>query len=117
VELLAGASMFVVLLWLAVVVLVIASFWIVFTKAGHPGWACLIPIYNVIVLLQIARKPLWWIILMIIPLVNIVIGILVVIEIAKNFGKSAGFGIGMLFLPFVFYPILAWSDARYQPQT
>jgi len=69
------------------------------------------------VLLQIARKPLWWIILMLIPLVNIVIGILVVIEIAKNFGKSAGFWIGLLFLPFIFYPILAWGDASYQPQT
>jgi hypothetical protein len=106
-----------VLLWLAVIVLVVASIWIVFTKAGQPGWACIVPIYNVIVLLQIARKPLWWIILMLIPLVNIVIGILVVIEIAKNFGKSAGFGIGLLVLPFVFYPILAWGDARYQPQT
>ena len=101
---------------LAIVVLVIAAFWTVFTKAGQPGWACIVPIYNIIVLLQIARKPLWWIILMLIPLVNIVIGILVVIEIAKNFGKSAGFGIGLLFLPFIFYPILAWGDARYQPQ-
>ena len=102
---------------LAIVVLVIAAFWTVFTKAGQPGWACIVPIYNIIVLLQIARKPLWWIILMLIPLVNIVIGILVVIEIAKNFGKSAGFGIGLLFLPFIFYPMLAWGDARYQPQT
>ena len=115
-EIFAGMGMFAMLLWLAVVVLIIASFWIVFTKAGQPGWACIVPIYNIIILLQIARKPLWWIILMLIPLVNIVIGILVVIEIAKNFGKSAGFGIGLLFLPFIFYPILAWGDARYQPQ-
>ena len=115
-EIFAGMGMFAMLLWLAVVVLIIASFWIVFTKAGQPGWACIVPIYNIIILLQIARKPLWWIILMLIPLVNIVIGILVVIEIAKNFGKSAGFGIGLLFLPFIFYPILAWGDARFQPQ-
>jgi Family of unknown function (DUF5684) len=116
-ELLAGASILFVVFWLAVVVAVIASMWIVFTKAGKPGWACIVPIYNFIILLEIARKPLWWIILMLIPLVNIVIGILVVIEIAKNFGKSAGFGIGLLLLPFIFYPMLAWGDAQYQPQT
>jgi len=115
-EVIAGLGMFAMLLWLAVVVLIIASFWIVFTKAGKPGWACIVPIYNIIILLEIAGKPLWWIILMLIPLVNIVIGFLVVIEIAKNFGKSTGFGIGLLFLPFIFYPILAWGDARYQPQ-
>jgi len=101
---------------LAIVVLVIAAFWTVFTKAGQPGWACIVPIYNIIVLLQIAGKPLWWIILMLIPLVNIVIAILVAIAIAKNFGKSAGFGIGLAFLPFIFYPVLAWGDAQYQPQ-
>ena len=98
---------------LAIVVLVIASFWVVFTKAGQPGWASIVPIYNLIILLTIARKPLWWILLMLIPLVNFVIAIIVAIEIAKNFGKSSGFGIGLAFLPFIFYPILAWSDAQY----
>lgn len=104
------------LFWLAIAVLMIASLWVVFTKASKPGWACLVPIYNIIVLLEIARKPLWWIVLMLIPLVNIVIAILVAIEIAKQFGKSAGFGIGLVLLPFIFYPMLAWGDARYQPQ-
>ena len=98
---------------LAIVILVIASFWVVFTKAGQPGWASIVPIYNLIILLTIARKPLWWILLMLIPLVNFVIAIIVAIEIAKNFGKSSGFGIGLAFLPFIFYPILAWSDAQY----
>lgn len=107
-------SLFVIVIC-AIVVLVIAAFWTVFTKAGQPGWACIVPIYNIIVLLQIARKPLWWIILMLIPLVNIVIAFLVAIEVAKNFGKTAGFGIGLALLPFIFYPILAWGDAQYRP--
>ncbi|MBI2819763.1 MAG: signal peptidase I [Acidobacteria bacterium] len=101
---------------LACIVLIIASFWVVFIKAGKPGWACIVPIYNLIVLLEIAGKPLWWILLMLIPLVNIVIAILVAIAVAKNFGKSAGFGIGLAFLPFIFYPVLAWGDSQYQPQ-
>lgn len=100
---------------IALVVLMIGSIWKVFTKAGKPGWACIVPIYNVIVLLEIAGKPLWWILLMIIPLVNIVIAILLAIEVAKKFGQSAGFGLGLAFLPFIFYPVLGYGSARYQP--
>ena len=101
---------------LAFIVLILASIWKVFTKAGKPGWACIVPIYNVIVLLEIAGKPLWWILLMFIPLVNLVIGILVAIEIAKKFGQTAGFGVGLALLPFIFYPILGFGEARYQPE-
>ena len=100
---------------IALVVLMIGSIWKVFTKAGKPGWACIVPIYNVIVLLEIAGKPLWWILLMIIPLVNIVIGIILAIEVAKKFGQSSGFGLGLAFLPFIFYPVLGYGSARYQP--
>lgn len=101
--------------WLAVVVGVIAGFWKTFEKAGKPGWAAIIPIYNVIVLLEIAGKPIWWIVLMIIPVVNLIVSILVSIEVAKNFGKGVGFGLGLAFLGFIFYPILGFGDARYQP--
>ncbi|MSO18904.1 MAG: signal peptidase I [Acidobacteria bacterium] len=100
-----------IVVMVALFVLIIASFWVVFTKAGQPGWASIVPIYNIIVLLQIAGKPTWWILLMLLPLVNIVIGIMM--AIAKNFGKSDGFGIGLLLLPMIFYPMLAWGDARY----
>ena len=71
------------------------------------------PIYNIIVLLEIVNKPVWWIVLMLVPLVNIVVAVLVYIELAKCFGKSAGFGIGMVFLGFIFLPMLAFSDAEY----
>ena len=113
----AAVSGVVLLLTLALVVLIVAAFWRIFTKAGEPGWAAIIPIYNVIVLLKIAGKPLWWILLLIIPLINIIPAILVPIAIAKNFGKGVGFGLGLLFLGIIFYPILAWGDAEYQPQT
>jgi hypothetical protein len=101
------------LIMLVVAVIMIASMWKVFTKAGQPGWAAIVPIYNVIVLLQIAGKPLWWIVLFIIPLVNIVVGIMVVLDLAKSFGQSTGFALGLLFLGFIFYPILGFGPAQY----
>ncbi len=103
------------LIWLAVVVAIVAGVWKTFTKAGQPGWACLIPIYNVIVLLEIAGRPIWWIILFLVPVVNFVVSIIVSIDVAKNFGKDALFGLGLAFLGFIFYPILGFGDARYQP--
>ena len=102
------------LVYLVIMVLVIAGMWKAFVKAGKPGWACLIPIYNVIVMLEIAGKPLWWIILLFIPFVNFVVLILVAIAIAEKFGKGVGFGIGLAFLPMIFYPILGFGDAQYR---
>ena len=61
-----------------------------------------------------AGKPLWWIVLLIVPLVSIVISIMINIEVAKNFGKSTGYGLGLALLPMFFYPMLGFSDARYQ---
>ena len=102
------------LLYLGIIVLVIVGVWKVFVKAGQPGWACLIPFYNLYILLKIAGKPAWWMILFFIPLVNIVMAILLYIEVAKVFGKGAGFGLGLAFLGFIFFPILGFGDAQYQ---
>lgn len=101
------------IIMLGLILVIIAGMWQVFTKAGKPGWACLIPIYNAYVLLQIAGKPGWWLILFIIPLVNLIIAILVSIALAERFGKGAGFGLGLAFLGFIFYPILGFGDAEY----
>ena len=101
------------LISLAFVVFMIASLWKVFTKAGQPGWTAIIPIYNVFVLLQIIGKPWWWLIGFLIPFVNFIVMILVAVELAKVFGKGIGFAIGLIFLPFIFYPILAFGDATY----
>src|ERR1051326_1831572 len=86
------------LFMLAVVVVVIVGFWKVFEKAGQPGWAAIVPIYNIVVLLQIAGRPVWWVLLFLIPFVNIAIGLIVAMDIAKSFGQSAVFGIVLLFL-------------------
>ncbi len=102
------------IIYLAIIILMIASLWKIFVKAGKPGWASIIPIYNVIVLLQIIEKPVWWFILFFIPFVNIVIAIIVYLKLAEVFGKGAGFGIGLILLPFIFFPILAFGDAQYQ---
>jgi len=107
----------VMLIQIAIVVVVIAGMWKVFSKAGQPGWGCLIPIYNAYLLCKIAGKPGWWVLLMLIPLVNIVIAIMVTIDLAKNFGKGVGFALGLLFLGFIFYPILGFGDAQYRPVT
>lgn len=92
----------------------IASLWTVFTKAGKPGWASIIPIYNLIVLLEIVGKPLWWILLLLIPLVNLILLLLIYMELARRFGKSELFGIGLWLLGPIFFPILAFGDARYR---
>jgi len=102
------------LLPLAILVVVIAGVWKVFVKAGQPGWAAIIPIYNLYVLTQIVGKPAWWLLLFLLPIVNIVVAIIVYIELAKAFGKGAGFAIGLLLLGFVFFPILGFGDAQYQ---
>ena len=102
------------LIALAIAALVIASDWICFTKDGKPGRAAIVPIYNVWVLLEIVGRPGWWIVLMLIPLVSLVVGIIVMIDFAKSFGKSAGFGIGLALLGFIFLPLLAFGAATYR---
>src|SRR5947208_13511526 len=82
------------LVWLAVLVLVFVSLWKIFEKAGKPGWAGIVPIYNLIVLLEIVGKPLWWIVLFFLPCVNIVGWVLVTVELAKSFGKDVGYAVG-----------------------
>ena len=105
----------VALVWLALGILVIAGMWTTFQKAGQPGWGALIPIYNIYLLLKVAGRPWWWLLLMLIPLVNLIISIIVGIDVAKNFGKGTGFGLGLTFLGFIFYPILGFGSATYQP--
>jgi Family of unknown function (DUF5684) len=99
---------------LLIALLLIVAMWKVFTKAGRPGWAAIIPIYNIYVWCKIVGRPGWWVILMLIPLVNIIIGIIVCIDLAKSFGKGVGFGIGIALLGIIFLPILGFGSAQYQ---
>ena len=99
---------------LLIALLLIVAMWKVFTKAGQPGWASIIPIYNLYVWCKIVGRPGWWIILLFIPLVNFIIAIILSIDLAKSFGKGAGFGIGLALLGIIFVPILGFGSAQYQ---
>lgn len=113
----AGVGMGTWIVIIALIVVQLAAWWRVFEKAGQPGWAAIIPIYNLVVLLRVAGKPLWWIILLLIPLVNIIVWIVVSVAVANSFGKGTLFGIGLFLFSFIFYAILGFGDARYQPST
>jgi hypothetical protein len=108
-----GAALFMMLVWFAVLALFIASGWKVFTKAGQPGWGVLVPIYNALLLVRIVGRPDIWVLFCLIPLVNTVIGIILMIDLAKSFGKDVGYAIGLIVLAPVFLPMLAFGSARY----
>jgi Family of unknown function (DUF5684) len=99
---------------LLVALLLIVAMWKVFTKAGQPGWASIIPIYNLYIWCKIVGRPWWWILLMLIPFVNFIICIILCIDLAKSFGKGVGFGIGLALLGIIFFPILGFGSAQYQ---
>ena len=101
------------LIALGIVLTVIIAAWKVFVKADKPGWAILVPIYNAYVMLKIVGRPGWWLILFIIPLVNVIIIAIVYIDLAKSFGKGVGFGLGLFFLNPIFISILGYGAAEY----
>jgi hypothetical protein len=102
------------LFWLAIVVVIIVGMWKVFEKAGQPGWAAIVPIYNIYVLTQIAGRPAWWIVLFLIPIVNFVAALIISMDIAKAFGQSAAWGIVLLFIFGVIgYLMLGFGNYRY----
>ena len=98
----------------AFAILMIVALWKIFTKAGQPGWAAIVPILNTYFTIKVAGRPGWWLLLMFIPFVDFIIWIILCIDLAKNFGKGTGLGIGLLLLPIIFFPILAFSSAQYQ---
>ena len=108
-----GLSLGGFLLYLVVILFYVYCTWRIFEKAGKPGWAAIVPIYNMLVELEIIGRPWWWLLLMLVPVVNVVIGVIILLDLAKVFGKSSGFGLGLIFLAFIFIPILAFGDAKY----
>ena len=98
---------------LVVGLVVLIAMWKIFTKANQPGWAVLIPIYNLYVLLQIVGRPGWWLIMFLIPLVNVIFMFIVMFDLAKAFGKGAGFALGLIFLNLIFMLILGFGSAEY----
>ena len=110
----AGLGLMFFLFFFGMIFVMIAAQWKVFTKAGQPGWACLIPILNLLVILKIVKRPMWWILLYLIPLVNFVTLIIIIVDLAKAFGKGVGFAIGLIIFGPIFYLILAFGSATYQ---
>lgn len=98
---------------LALAIFQIAAMWKVFTKAGQPGWAAIIPIYNIYIMTKIGGKPGYWVLLCLIPFVNLVIIIWLYNMISKSFGKDEGFTAGLVLLGIIFWPILGFGSARY----
>lgn len=108
----AGAAIaFLVVITLAV--FYIGAMWKVFTKAGRAGWLSLIPIVNTIVLCHIAGKSGWWILLLCIPVIDVIVAVMLILELSKAFGHGMGFALGLLFLGFIFWPILGYGSSQY----
>ena len=100
--------------WLIVFILIVAGFWKTFEKAGQPGWAAIIPIYNLYILMLVAGRPGWWLILYFIPFVNIIVSLIVAIDVAKSFGKDTLYGVLLLwFFQAIGFLILGFGDAEY----
>lgn len=109
-----GLALIPMLIMLGISLFMLIAMWKVFAKAGQPGWGVIVPIYNIICMLNIAGKPLWWVILCFVPVANIIVIILTYAGMAKAFGKGAGFVVGMILLPIIFWPILGFGSAEYQ---
>jgi Family of unknown function (DUF5684) len=109
----AGVLIVYLVFYAVVLVLILGGMWKAFAKAGEPGWAAIIPIYNIWIILKIAGKEGWWLILFFIPCVNIVAIIVVYMAFAPRYGKSEAYGLGLAFLGPIFWPMLGWGSAQY----
>ncbi len=103
-----------VLLYVALIGLMVASNWVLFSKAGEPGWKSIVPIYGMVVFLRIVGRPWWWLLLFLIPVVNLICAIVVCVDLAKAFGKGGGYAAGLALLGPIFMPMLAFGDTTYQ---
>jgi hypothetical protein len=103
--------------WLFVILLVAVFFavckWRIFEKAGRKGWESIIPIYNIVIEMQMLDMPMWMLILLIIPGVNVAVPIIIAVKYAERFGKESAYALGLIFLPFIFYPMLAFGKSTF----
>jgi hypothetical protein len=103
----------VLVVYLSLLVLNIAAYWRIFSKAGEPGWAVLVPIYGSVKLLHITGRSGWWVLAFVVPLFNLFPIVRLAFDLARVFGRGMGFGFGLLLVPLIFAPILGFGDARY----
>ena len=113
-----GLAWGVLFLWVVVFYAIsVIPYWVIFTKAGQPGWPALIPIYSTYVLLKVVGRPGWWLLLFLIPIINIVFLIIMLNDLSKSFGHGVGFTLGLLFLSLIFFYILAFGSSTYRGPT
>jgi hypothetical protein len=109
-----GIILFGMIFVLAIILVIVAAHWKLFTKAGKPGWASIVPIYNIYVLLQIIGRPWWWLLLLFVPFINIIVAVMICLDLAKAFGKGTAFGVfGLVIFPYIGYLILAFGSSTY----
>jgi hypothetical protein len=108
IEFLANHPYFSLAIWL----FVIGGVWKTFSKAGQPGWAAIVPIYNLVVMARIAAVPMWTLLLFFVPVVNVLTSLVYDMRVAARFGRSPLFGFGLFFLPFIFWPVLGYGSSR-----
>lgn len=108
-----SSSLIVNIISLVVAVLLIAAYWRIFSKAGQPGWAAIIPVYSTFVLLRVVGRPWWWFIMLLIPVVGIIFAIILVNDLSKSFGHGIGYTLGLLFLSLIFIPVLGFGGSQY----
>lgn len=109
-----GGDIFTLIIGIVVALVMIAGMWKMFSKAGEPGWASIIPFYNAYVLFKITWGSGIKFLLLLIPIANIVVVIMTQIKLAKAFGKSTGFAVGLILLSPIFYVILGFDSSEYQ---
>ncbi|MBD5475216.1 MAG: signal peptidase I [Lachnospiraceae bacterium] len=110
---LAAGSIVYMLVVLAIAIVVLVGLWKVFEKAGKPGWGAIVPLYNLYCLFEMTFGTGWLFLLIFVPCVGAIMTIIMWIKLAMAFDKGVGFGIGILFLPFIFVPMLGFGDAQY----
>ena len=108
-----GALAVYYIIGLAITVLMLVAMWKMFVKAGKPGWGAIVPFYNTYCLFDMSFGNGWLFLLLLVPCVNVVMEIIMMVKLAQAFGKSGGFAVGLIFLPYIFVPMLGFGDAQY----
>lgn len=116
-DILAGLGILLFVFFLVFALVPLIGLWKVLEKAGEPGWGAIVPIYNIFLLVKVSGNSPLFVLLLLIPLVNIFVGIKVMIDLAGKFGKGTGYALGLLFLPFIFFPMLGFGSAQYRGPT
>jgi len=108
-----GSQAVVVIISAVVSLALLVAMWRIYAKAGQPGWAVIIPIVNIYYLLKVAGKPGWWLLLLLVPVVNVIVLLIVDFNLAKVFGRSTLFGLGLVLLSPIFLLILGFGGSKY----